>query len=67
MLWAISALATKLLQTLCLWKTYYINVKTPFQLVFLPNTCEAHSRNIYVPNTVELTNNIPTLTLQKEF
>ena len=42
-----------------------IKVKTAFQLVFLPNACEAYSRKIYIPTTVELTNNDPALTLQK--
>ena len=40
-------------------------MKTQFQLVFLPNTCEAYSQNIYIPTEVELTNNYPTLTLDK--
>ena len=40
-LWAIGALATEKLQTQCLQKTYCINVKSPFQSMFLPNTCEA--------------------------
>ena len=46
--WAISALPTENLQILCLQKTPHINVKTPFQLVFLPNTFEAYSRIIYI-------------------
>ena len=66
-LWAICALATEKLQIQCLQKIYHVNVKTPFQLVFLPNDCEAYSRHIYIPNTVEETNNEPTWTLHKQF
>ena len=44
-----------------------MNVKTSFQLVFLPNACETDSRNIYIPATIELTSNDPTLTLHKRF
>ena len=44
-----------------------VNIMIPFQLVFLPNTCEAYSRNIYIPATVELTKNDPNLTLHKWF
>ena len=51
----------------CLQKTYHINVNTPFPLVFLPNACEDYNRNTYIPATVELTNNDPTLTLHKRF
>ena len=36
-------------------------------LVSLPNTCEAYNKNIYIPATVDLTNNDQTLTLQKWF
>ena len=63
-LWVTSALATEKLQ-ICFQKTYHINVKTPFQLVFVPNVCEAYSRNICIPTTVELTNNDSTLILHK--
>ena len=64
-LWVISALATKKLQIQCLQKVYHISVKTSFQLVFLPNACEACCRNMYIPTTLELTKNDPTLTLHK--
>ena len=66
-LWAISDLANEKLQIQCLQKTYCFDVKTPFQLVFLPNGCETYSRNTYIPVTVEFTNNDPNLTLQKDF
>ena len=39
----------------------------PFQLIYLPNVCEAYSRNIYMPATTESMNNDPTLILQKCF
>ena len=57
----ISVLATTKLQKWCLQKTYCVNVRTPFQLVFLPNTCEAYSLNMYITATVGLSNNDPTL------
>ena len=33
----------------------------------LPNACEAYSKNIYIPTTVEFTKNDPTLTLHEWF
>ena len=48
-------------------KTYHFDVRAPFQLVFLPNTCEAYNRNIYIPAKVQLTNSNPMLTLHKWF
>ena len=39
----------------------------PFQLLFLCNACKAYSRNIYIPDIVELTNDDPTLTLHRQF
>ena len=63
----VSALATDKLQMQCLQKTYCMNVNTIFQLISLPNTCEAYSRNIYIPTTVELINSDPNLTLLKRF
>ena len=35
--------------------------------VFLPNAYAAYSTNIYIPSTVEWTNNDLTLTLHKRF
>ena len=46
---------TKKLGIWCLQKTYLVDVKILFQFVFLPNSFEAYSRNIYIPSTVELT------------
>ena len=48
-------------------EVYHIDVKTPFQLVFLPNACEVFVINSYIPSTVALTNSNPTLTLNKRF
>ena len=36
-------------------------------LLYLPNACDAFSRNIYIPATMELINNNPTLILQRCF
>ena len=47
--------------------TYHVYIKTLLQLLHFPNACEAYSRNIYIPATVELTKNDPTITLHKQF
>ena len=39
-------MATEKLEIQCIQKTYHVNVKIPFQLVFLPTACEASSRLI---------------------
>ena len=54
-LWAISDLATVKLQICCLHKAYHIYGRTTFQLVFLPNACDAYCRNTYIPAMVDLT------------
>ena len=64
-LWVIRALATEKLQIRHLQKTDHVDVRTPFQLVYLSNKYEAYSMNIYISATVELTSNNSTLTLQK--
>ena len=46
-------------------KAYRIDIRTPFQLILFPYICEANSWNIFIPATIEQTNNYPTLTLQK--
>ena len=66
-LWAINTLATEKLQIRSLQKTFCIDIKMLFQLVFFPNACEVYSRNIYIHATVDLTNHKPTLMLHKWF
>ena len=66
-MWAISTVCTDMVQRRCMKKTCRIKVKTPFQIIYLPNACEANSRNIYIPATKELTNNDATCTLHKCF
>ena len=46
---------------------YHIDIKTLFQLFYLPIACEAFSRSIYIPATIELTNSDPTIILHKCF
>ena len=41
--------------------------RTSFQLVYLSNSCEAYSPNGYIPATVELTKEDPTLMLHRCF
>ena len=44
-----------------------METKPPFQLVYLPNACEAYISNIYIPATVKLTRKDPTVTLPRCF
>ena len=60
-------MANKKLLICFLQKTYHVNVKMPFPLVFITKACEAYSSNIYIPATVELTNIDQMLTLHKQF
>ena len=46
---------------------YFVDILMSFQLLYLPNACTSYSRNIYIPATVELTNNYPTLPVHKLF
>ena len=50
--WVICFLAIEELYVSCLKSTY---VKQPFQLVYLPNACEAYSLNTFILATVILT------------
>ena len=65
--WAISALASEKLQIWCLQRNYSVDVKMPFYLIFKWNVYEAYSRNLYIPATVEVTNNDPAATIHKLF
>ena len=47
-----SSQAAEKVQIRCLQMIYHVNTKSPFQPLYLPNVCEAHSRNIYIPATV---------------
>ena len=49
-LWVINALSMEELQMRCLHKTYRFEVRTSFQLMYLPNACETYGRNIYIPS-----------------
>ena len=42
-----------------------VDIKTLFELLYLPNACETYSRDIYIPATAELTNSYHTLILHK--
>ena len=56
----IRAVPTGKFQMRYLEKTYRIDRKTTSQLIYLPNACEAYSRNTYIPGTIKLMNNDPT-------
>ena len=56
-------LSAKKVQIRCLQKIYHIDIKTAFLLLLLPKACKANRRNIYIPTTIVLTNNDPSLVL----
>ena len=37
------------LQVMCLTTSYYIKLKCPVDIVFLPNACEAYTNTFYLP------------------
>lgn len=50
-IWVLGVHAPDKLRVSCLSKTeiYYINVEPPFQIIELPDSCEAYSSNILIP------------------
>ena len=37
------------LQTVCLTSSYYITLKCPVDVIFLPSVCEAYTNTFYLP------------------
>ena len=61
-LWAISALATKMLQIRCVMETHVLTIKPPLQIVDIGNGCEAYSASIYIPAKSELRTTLQSVT-----
>ena len=52
--WVISTLAVDNLQTWCFTKTHYVHLKLLFQVIIIPNSCEAYSSNICLTANTKL-------------
>ena len=48
-LWAISAVATKTLQTRCPLETHVVTIHPPLQIIYVGNGCEGFSSSIFIP------------------
>ena len=66
-LWAISTLAAKKLQVICVMETHVITIKPPLQIVDIGNGCEAYSASIYIPAKSELTTTLQSVTRSQFF
>ena len=66
-LWAISALATEILQVRCVMETHVITIKPPLQIVDIGNGCEAYSTSIYIPAKSELMATLQSVTRSQFF
>ena len=47
--WALTTLTPTILQVTCLTTSYQIKVKYPYDIVYLPNSCEATTNNYLIP------------------
>ena len=60
-LWALSSLLNEKIQIGCLTETY-IELITPLITgIYMGNSCEGYSRNIFIPSKSELTSTIDTM------
>ena len=66
-LWAISALATEMLQVRCVMETHIITIKPPLQIVDIGNAYEAYSASIYIPAKSELMATLQSVTRSQFF
>ena len=66
-LWAISALAAKILQVRCVMETHVITIKPPRQIVNIGNGCKAYSASIYIPAKSELMTTLQSITRSQFF
>ena len=66
-LWAISVLATEMLQIRCVMETRVITIKPPLQIVDIGNGCKAYSASIYIPAKSELTTTLQSVTQSQFF
>ena len=46
---AVTTMVPTKLQVVCLTSSYYIKLKCPVDIIFLPNACEAYTNIFYLP------------------
>ena len=66
-LWAISSLATEILQIRCIHHTSVVTIEPPLRVIDIGNGCEAFSSTIYIPAKSELTATMQSLTRSQFF
>ena len=59
-IWAVSSLASDMIQIYCLEETNMEPIGPPLTLIYIGNGCESYSTNIYIPSKIDLTSEIDT-------
>ena len=65
--WAITTLSPRKLYISCLNYTYPLSLKHPFDIIYLPNFCEASSDSFLLPSNDKLTQEVDSRNLSIKF
>ena len=65
--WAITTMLPTKLQVICLTSSYYIKLKCPVNIIFLPNACEAYTNTFYIPTRNGLSKEVDSRKIGSRF
>ena len=52
---------------MCLTESYYIKLKCPVDIIFIPNACEAHTNTFYLPARNSLNKEVDSRKISSRF
>ena len=62
--WAIMTVVLTKLQVICLMSSYYIKLKCPVNIIFLPNASEGYTNTFYLPARNSLSKEVDSRKLE---
>ena len=65
--WAMTTMVPTKLQVICLTSSYYIKLKCPVVVIFLPNACEAYTNTFYLPARNSLSKEVDLRKISSRF
>ena len=65
--WAKTTMIPTKLQVICLTSSYYIKLKCPVDIIFLPNACEAYTNTFYLTTKNSLSKEVNSRRIGSRF
>ena len=65
--WAVTTMVPTKLQVICLTSSYYIKLKCPVDIIFLPDACEAYTNTFYLPARNSLSKEVDSSNVGNRF